>query len=153
MRYAPATLALLLGAALGCGDPLGPEDVADTFVLRRIGGDPLPAVSFAWADQTTRILADTLRLAADGQAAKVSVREIEHLSLSEGEGRLETVRWESQLRFRVVDGRIEAEYVCGPGALCVRPPHLVARRVGDELRVEYALGDRVPQLYVRVGPP
>ena len=147
---APLLAALLAGAvALGCGDSLGPDDVAGRYALQAIAGEPLPAVSFTGADVTVRVLAETLVLRADGTGTATVHEEVEELSLPPGTTRSDR-RWERALRFRARDDRLEIEFICGPGELCVRPPHLIARRQGSALLVEYALGERVPQLYRRL---
>ena len=148
-RSRAALLAIVLLA--GCGEPLGPEDVAGTYVLRSIAGEPLPAVSLASGDGTFRIVADTLRLRADGTGRRLTTAEIELAVAPAGEDGQEVVRGERALRFRVVGARVEIEYVCGINEMCVAPPHLSGRRGRGELRIDYALGGRVPLVYARIG--
>ena len=147
---APLLAALLAGTlALGCGDSLGPYDVAGRYALQAIAGEALPAVSFTGAYVTVRVIAETLLLRADGTGTAKVHAEVEELSLPPGARRSDQ-RWERALRFRTTDDRLEIEFVCGPAQLCARPPHLIAQRRGSTLLVEYALGERVPQLYRRL---
>jgi hypothetical protein len=148
-RSRAALLATVLLA--GCGEPLGPEDVAGTYVLRSVAGELLPAVAVASDDATFRIVADTLRLRADGTGRRLTTTEIEPAVAPAGGNGPEVVRGERALRFRVVSARVEIEYVCGINEMCVAPPHLSGRRGRGELRIDYALGGRVPLVYGRIG--
>lgn len=139
--------AVCLAAALGCDSPLGPDDVSGTYTLERIAGDPLPAVTFENESVVVRVLADTLRLDGGGGGTAVSVRAIVVKSSGVGHG---PARVTSELRYRVVGGRVEVHYVCPPNALCAAGPHLIARRTADGLVVDQALEERAPQRYVRV---
>lgn len=148
-RSQAALLAIVLLA--GCGEPLGPEDVAGTYVLRSIAGELLPAVALASGDGAFRIVVDTLRLRADGTGRRLTATEIELAAAPAGGDGQEIVRGERELRLRVVSARVDIEYVCGINEMCVAPPHLSGRRSRGELRFDYALGGRVPLVYARIG--
>src|SRR2546422_9685177 len=72
----------ILGAvfALGCGEPLSPNDVAGTYALGRVAGDSLPAVLYTTETWRIRIFADTLLFTSDGRGTIVTVRELEPLT-------------------------------------------------------------------------
>ena len=140
-----ATLAALGTAA--CGDPAGPADVADTYVLRSIAGNALPAVAYTTPGLTSRVLADTLRLRADGTGSATRTAVLDPPAADAGVPYTVT----SDLTYAVVGGRVQVTYACPPNASCVAGPHLVARREGGGLVAERALAERVPQVYARAG--
>jgi hypothetical protein len=146
---APLLAALLL---LGCGgdDAVSPEGTAGRWALQRIAGDPLPAVSFTTSEITIRILGDTLLLNADGTGTLTGADEVERPELPPGERVTRQTRQPRGLLHRMVNGRVEVEYLCGPAELCVVPPHLVGRWRNGVLHVDYALGHRTPRVYTRV---
>lgn len=114
-----------LGAA-ACSDPLGPGDVAGIYALRSAGGQSLPATvtigSFSFV-----ILADTLHLRPDGSGR--------HARISQNPGG-PPQRFDIDLRFETLNGRIEITFMCPPNALCTAGPHLIARREGSGLRAD-----------------
>lgn len=73
----PASLLgmLYVGLAVACGDPVAPGDIAGTYALQRVDGDPLPTVLFTTEYVRVRVLADTLRLNANGTGLQIGVRE------------------------------------------------------------------------------
>jgi hypothetical protein len=87
-------------------------------------------------------------MSADGTGIQVSVHEIE--PLVDGIEPEAPTRGDAVLRFQTVNGRVEIAYICPPNANCAPPPHLVARRMAEGLRMDFALGLRVPLHYVRV---
>ncbi len=133
--------------ALGCGEPLSPNDVAGTYALRRVAGDSLPAVLYATENWRIRIFADTLRFTSDGRGTITTVRELEPLT---GEPSPGPRRGENGFGFRVIDGRIEVAFDCPPSANCTPPPDLVLRRTADGLRADVAQGARTPLVYARL---
>jgi hypothetical protein len=149
MRERLRLLALFLGAGLAaaCTEPLGPDGVLGGYALQAVAGQPLPAVVDSSSDFIVRVLADTLRLGNDGRGARVRIAEYRYPT---GIAPTDTVRWDGQLGFRIVEGRIEMTFVCPADALCVAPPHIVAWRTSDGLRSSFDLGQRVPQDYRRL---
>jgi len=139
--------ALLLGAglAVACTEPLVPDDVLATYALQIVAGEPLPAVAESSSSQIVRILADTLRLAADGRGERVRIVENEYPT---GAAPTDSVRWESGLSYWVV-GRLIHMYVC-PWDVDCESPNVIARPTAEGLRVEWAGGQRVPQDYLRL---
>lgn len=138
---------LSVGLAVACGDPVAPGDFAGTYTLQRVDGDPLPTVLFTTEYVRVRVLADTLRLNANGTGLQISVREVE--PLVPGLPAEPSSRVDSELRFETKGGRIEVSAICPPNANCAPPPYLVARAVAEGLRVDVATGQRVPLLYTR----
>ena len=149
IRLAAGAVALLLGAAaLGCGDPLRPADVAGAYALVRVESEALPAVLYSNEYVRVRVLADTLRLNADGSGTRIGLRDVE--PLQQGVAPAGETRVEGEFRFWTANGRVEVDFICPPNANCVAPPHLVARPVPGGLRVDFDLGARVPLFYARV---
>ena len=142
-----AAIGLLL-PILGCGSPLSPTDVAGTYVLQRIATDPLPAELFRNEDVAVRVIADTIRLRADGTASTAGATELEWLH--DGAAPRERSSSESAAHFRIVDGHIEVTWICPINANCVEGPHLIARRDGDGLRVEHVYQASGPLFYTRI---
>lgn len=139
-------LLLLLGAA-SCDDPLAPAELAGTYELRSIAGEPLPTLLVDYPHYRLRVDQDELVLNADGTGRRITRGVSERLDV---EGGPEPVLWDTELRFRVDDQRIEIEEVCPPNASCLPPPHLIARAVRGGLRVEETYGDRNPLFYAPV---
>src|SRR5512145_681788 len=66
---------LLALPSLACESSLSPDAVAGTYVLRRVGGDLLPAVLYTTEYSRVRVWADTLVFRADGQGTRSSLLE------------------------------------------------------------------------------
>lgn len=143
----PASVALLAVLTLGCRESLEPEAVVGTWSLQRVVDDPLPTVLYSTEHVVVWVTSDTIRLRADGSGTISGVRSytpVEQGVEPQGPG------WsQSDIHFRVIDGRIEIEYVCPINASCIAPPHLIARPADDGLRVDFAIGSRVPLFYSR----
>lgn len=142
-RYAFALLALCQLAA--CDDPLSPRDVAGTYVLRLVRGQMLPAVLSQSEGWQRRVLADTLRLNADGTGSEVWLLEYT------GQYASESGRSERPLLFEVHDGRLEGAYLCPASGFCLTDAQSLRgsfTRAG--LRLEVALFGEVPLEFVRV---
>ena len=115
--------------AAGCGsDPLAPSEVAGTYVLLSIDGNPLPADAgySGPADEAIEVVADTLRLAADGTGSIVTIQETIDYPAS---GDTSRTRLESTLHFTTSESGIAITFDCPPNALmlCVAGPHMTAR--------------------------
>ena len=147
-----AMLAMLPLAALtlGCHETFGPDDVAGTYVLERVGGAQLPAEVFSDGTGSVRIAADTLRLQTNGRGSIVSERVI--VPSGTAPASPTSSRLESALIFRVVDGRIEMDFVCPPNALCAAGPHLTGRRYAGGLLVEAPSLADAPLRYRQLDP-
>jgi hypothetical protein len=139
--------ALLLGAGLAaaCTEPLRPDDVLGTYTLHAVAGEALPAVVDSSGSLIVRVLADTLRMAVEGRGRRVRIVQSEYPT---GGAPTDTVRWDVPLNYWVVERRIEM-YICPWDADCF-VPNVIARTTADGLRVVFALGQRVPQDYVRL---
>jgi hypothetical protein len=134
---------LLLSSPLtACDDPLSPRDVAGTYVLRSVRGDPVPAIFHESAQSQLHVLADTLRLALDGTGTETWLLESTGLYASGPQ------RIERSLRFELRDGWIEAVYPCAPNELCAGVITLRGQVAGAELRADvhpYGVGPLVFQ--------
>jgi len=140
-------LLMWAGLAAACEEPLGPEDIVGTYVLQDVAGEALPAIVDSNSYSVLRVLADTLRLTADGRGTRMEVVESEP---STGGSTTGPMHWEESFGFRIVHGRIEITIDCPWYADCVAGPHVVARPIANGLRVDFALASRVPQTYSRL---
>ncbi|MGQ0712893.1 MAG: hypothetical protein ACT4PJ_04080 [Gemmatimonadaceae bacterium] len=138
-----ALVCIVIATGLACDDPLGPEDVAGTYVLRTLRGEALPTV--IWESETTvgRLVADTLRLNADGTGIEISHREIT------GDLGTRSERSESELQFEIRDDRIEGAYICRGLCLGVIIP-IRGELTRDGLRLEVGRHGPGPIDFVRV---
>ena len=140
-------LSMFSTLALGCHNSLGPDDIAGTYVLERVGDDPLPAEVFRDAHGVVSILADTLRLGANGRGGYTSLRVIDLIG---SESPQMPSRLEQALTFRIIGSRIEIQFACPPNALCLAGPHLIARQETRGLVVEESLVADTPLHYRRI---
>ena len=132
--------------AVGCAEPLSPGDVAGTYALQRVAGDPLPTMLYATENWRIHVFAETLRFTPDRRGTIVTIRELESVDRPS----LGPLRGENGLGFRIVDGRIEVAFDCPPSGNCTPPPDLIMRRTADGLRGDFAQEARTPLLYARV---
>lgn len=103
-------------AGLGCDDPLGPEDVVGTYVLRTVREQPLPVIVMENENVTARLLADTIRLRRNGTGTEVAVYELTGTVTNPSN------RIEREIEFEVRDGRLDGGYVCEGFCLAVFQP-------------------------------
>lgn len=134
--------------AAGCGsDPLAPSAVAGTYVLLSIDGNPLPADAgySGPADEAIEVVADTLRLAADGSGSIVTVQETLDYPAA---GDTSRARFESALHFTTSEGGIAITYDCPANALmlCIAGPHMTARLSAAGLSATRLTGSRPQEL-------
>jgi hypothetical protein len=136
---------LVASAFAGCREPTTARGHYEgQYALESIAGEPLPAVAVESANETTRILSETIVLRSDGTGTITTSRQIERTGSSP---LLETV--EETLLFWIVDDHIELAPLC-PG-LCsafYRPPW-IARLANGTLRIERHYFYRVPLTYQR----
>jgi hypothetical protein len=149
------SLAILVALTIACGESAGPEVapgvVPGTFVLRRVAGDPLPTVLYNNEIFATLVVSDTIRLRPDGTGTISGVREAVPLQPGlVGDGPVHIL---TNFHFRRVGGQVEITYDCPPGALCIKPPHLIARPQPGGLTVRWGHADsgRSPMIYEEVG--
>ena len=107
---------LLLAAA--CTDPVSPDGLQGTYVLRTVAGEPLPRV--AWStelDGTATILADTIRLDGRGGASR---RTVVHRTANQWMPET-TYDAQRRLEYAVSGARIEIGWLapCDDTAACV----------------------------------
>ena len=136
----PVLKGMALGALIalaGCQDGLSPTAVNGTYVLERVGDDPIPAIVLREGSAALRILADTLRLHPGGRGTFVSVSVIELPTA--GPLPPVPVRLERELGWRVVRSSVEITFDCPPNADCAPGPHLVGHRTANGLVIEQTL--------------
>jgi len=145
------TIGTLLAAAvaffaIGCGDDaLAPFQVAGTYVLQSVNGVALPAPAGypGPADGPITVIADTLRLTADGHGSIVRVEDYPAT-----DGTAERVVHENEFSFQTIGHILVITYDCPPNALalCVPGPHMTAEPSGSGLVVTRLLGEIRPRL-------
>jgi len=145
MRRAAALATIALAAALvGCGDPAA-SAAGETYVLRSIAGDAIPAVFNESDAVQVRILADTLVLAESGIGHESQRVE----TLTQGDGSLDTYDVAVQLTWIIREGRLEIAYECPDFASCIAPPHLAGTVTASGLAFDISLG-RAPLIFERL---
>lgn len=144
-RFLQKFTPLIAVAGLSCADPSGPSKAGQVYVLDRVGPDSLPAVYYSDDTFLVRMLADTLRLFEDGSGTRTSLLEYE--VLPGGSGTPGEVPVASEFTYELKHWRLEIVFECADTGACIAPPHFIARLSSGELRVEYALGGRVPLIY------
>lgn len=148
----PVAIALL--AVLSCSPEREPTGsvalrLSETYVLRTIAGEAVPAVFTDHEFSTQRIVADTLVLAGGGTGREVQVLAV----LDKTTGELATHTDTLDLTFTVDDGRIEIAYECNDViivfASCIAPPHLAGDVASTGIVFDFALG-RTPLAFERI---
>jgi hypothetical protein len=146
MRRAGFAAALAFAGALpACGDAAGPV-AEDSYVLRSIAGDALPALFSESEAVRVRIVADTLVLEDD-----LTGHEAQRLeTYTKVDGSLDIYDTTISLRWVMREGRLEITYDCPDFATCIEPPHLAGTATATGLDFDYSLG-RSPLIFERVG--
>lgn len=145
MKPASVVAAVVLSVVpVACGEPAAIAE-GETYVLRSIAGDLVPAV-FTESDMVrVRILADTLELAEDHTG-----REVQHLeTFTTVDGSLDTYRSVVSLTWSMRDGRMTIAYDCPDFAACIEPPHLAGTATVTGVTFDFSLG-RTPLVFERV---
>jgi hypothetical protein len=146
LRFAPLLLpaAIIVAIFAACDDPLGPQNIAGTYVLRSVRGDPLPAIFRETNRSQLHVLADTLYLERDGTGREVWLLESIGLHGSGPE------RSERELTFHVQGTHVEGSYPCGPLEICVGVITLSGHVTASGLRLEQAAYAEGPLVFERV---
>ena len=141
-------LAGLLGLG-GCDSAtFSRGEVAGTYVLASIGGDPLPVVAEDDAFFRVTVLSGALELRpGDALSEEIVVRRVLNRTSSQPESEEEVV---SPFGYELEGDRIAISYMCPPNALCTPGPHVRGRVTGDEVRLD---GPGGPWVYSRLGDP
>lgn len=151
-RFSIRGIAVLsvLATASGCDASTAPTGFVAEYALVSLESRALPVAlpisdPFGWAGMT--ILADTVRLRADGTGLRVmlySVGNTRRLGISRDE-----------LRWRAMGDALEVSFPCDDTALaiCIAPPHLAGRLgAGMQWVIPSArIYDEAPAVYQRVG--
>lgn len=148
-RFQPA-VATLVAFTLACGDSVGPGDAPGTYVLRRIDGDPLPAILYDNEIYAVRVISDTIRLHANGTGLIAGVRDF--LPLHEGLPPQPPVHQRTRIRYAASGDALEINFECPPDADCVPGPHLIAHIGLDGLTARWgpSMIGRSPLFYTQV---
>lgn len=111
-----AAALLLAAGTLSCESSTGPDGFTAEYELVALASSPLPALPFGDAGQL--IVADTIRLRADGTGQ----RALWFAQNAFGFARLSR----DELTWRVVGDRLEVVFPCDDTVLasCIAPPHL-----------------------------
>lgn len=139
MRAGVTACALLLTFG-ACRHGFGPI-TGDTFVLRSVSGDELPAPYAPNPQSPTLVIADTLVFGDNQIGEQRAVYE-----------NADGGRWSARTRFTYerVGDRIEISYVCADNASCIAPPHHIGTLSGTELLISSSNVSRVPLVFERV---
>jgi hypothetical protein len=149
VRFGLLSLSPVLAFTLGCGSSTEPKPpTSATYVLQRVAGDALPTIINSTAFGRTTVYADTIRLAPDGTGSKSESIEVLPLNGDPSDG-VQLVR--TPIHYRLASGRIEIDFDCPPGALCIAPPHMLGAVGPGELQVRWGphLSGREPLEYVQ----
>ncbi|HUF27728.1 MAG TPA: hypothetical protein VMM18_12200 [Gemmatimonadaceae bacterium] len=138
----------VLAASIGCGDPLRPADIAGTYVLERVGDDPLPAVVQSRSTFQIVAIADTIHLRRDGSGTRTTITV---MLLPDGET-YPAFRTAVGVRFEIIRGkvRIFSQFTCPSNANCALPAPLVVSRVAGGLRSVRESLDKPVLFFARV---
>lgn len=148
MRCSLRPLALLASVCLplACSDLFAPGQLAGTYVLQSVAGQPLPALLYSnGIDAAGTVYADTLRLAPGGHATLTEVLT----SIPGPSGfhtSVDTLTY--TLTFDIV--ALQIVFSCPPSADCAPPPRIVGHATPDGLEIDTFDYQRVPQVFTRV---
>jgi hypothetical protein len=150
-----------VASTIGCADSVAPQDFVGEYVLTRVAGDPLPTLIFDQPGASPSVVADTLRLRADGTGSRMrlvlfpGISAVVGVRATTGSGvdttivKLTSVA-ATNLTFEVVGNALAITYVCPINADCAPPPHAVALRTPVGLTVTREGTARVPEEFVLV---
>lgn len=128
---------LLLSAITSCDSVLQPEDIAMEYVLLQA----TPMV-FGSGVHQYEIVADTLRLAADGSGSEVVV-----MVPTQGGPSFRRI---DPYVYRIRGDSLELTFVCPPDADCTPPPHFIGKVTDTGLSLRSPHDPRVRREYDRV---
>ena len=129
--------------AAACDGTSGPELTGDTYVLRTVAGNELPAPYAPNPLSPTRVVADTLVFGPNNVGQQRATYENE-----------DAARWSVRTRFTYArsGNEMEISFVCADGASCIAPPHHVGTVTSTELLINTSRVMRVPLRFERVTP-
>jgi hypothetical protein len=139
-----------LAAALGCADSVSPHNVVGEYVLTRIHGEALPAAVLDNGLVTTVVVADTIRLRADGKGSRTRVMVFTGFATALAVNVNAPTVAATELSFEVVGNMLAITYVCPLNANCSPGPHAIAERTDPGLTITHEGAARVPQEFVSV---
>jgi hypothetical protein len=129
----------IICVTISCGTTTGPIQVPpSTYVLRRVAGDPLPAVLVTTDLVQVRVFSDSIRLSSDGTGTISGVRQTTLLTPGTPAEAPEPIT--IPIHYRNQIDRLEIDFDCPPQANCIPPPHLIATVQQGGLQVYWAPG-------------
>ena len=142
-----------LAILASCGDALAPGSLPATYSLRRVAGEPLPAVVARNFYGTIIVYSESVRLELDGTGMLSTLSEIVPHDVSIPREGPSTA--EGDIHWAMRNGRVQIEHNCGPLEICVPGPHLVGVLGDHTLRLRWGpqLSGRAPLDYVEVPAP
>ena len=149
-RSSVLAASILLALATGCRDGMGPGEIEGTYVLEQGGDDPIPWVIFRDERAVVRIVADTLRLGANGLGTIARGQLIQLVDA--GSTPPTSTRIAGTVSYTVTGSQIEISYLCHPFADCIAGPHLVARRNRGGFLIREPLLGEDEHFYRRLRP-
>jgi len=146
-------ISAIASTTIGCGDSVSvaPQSFVGEYVLTRVAGDPLPTHIFDQPATSPIVVADTLRLRADGTGSRMRLVLLPGISAVGADTivRLTSVAAAS-LTFEAVGNALAITYVCPINADCAPPPHAIALLNSAGLTVTREGAARVPEEFVLV---
>lgn len=141
--FAPLVLAALIPLSLGCDDPVGPLDVAGTYVLEDADTGPLSPDA---APGMTRVLGDTIELHFNGTGAHSST-----FQRVDVDGSIDLLSMSRPLLFRIDGERFLITPGCPAGVPCMAVLRTyVAHRTATGFRITPWDGEGEDLHYVKV---
>jgi hypothetical protein len=140
-----------VASTIGCADSVSvaPQTFVGEYVLTRVAGEPLPTRIFDQPGASPTVVADTLRLRADGTGSRMRLVLLPGVSAVDTTVRLTSVAG-TELTFEVAGDAIAISYACPFNANCAPPPHAVALRTPVGLTITREGTARVPEEFVLI---
>src|SRR5215510_8115087 len=110
-----------VASTIGCADSVSvaaPQDFVGEYVLTRVAGEPLPTL-ISNSPGAFRVLADTLRLRADGTGSRMRLVLPPGVTVGDTNViRLTSVAAAADLTFEILGNTIAITYFCAANANC-----------------------------------
>ena len=142
---------LLVTLTSACGSSTGPSETPGVYVLRQVADNPLPAILTENENYTTYVLADTLRLHGNGTGSVSEV--LESVPVGSDLPAPGPMHIKTDFTYTTTaNGDLEITFLCPPMALCIAPPHLIARLIPKGLNARWGphMVGRAPLLYTLI---
>jgi len=139
-----------VASTIGCADSVSvaaPQAFVGEYVLTRVAGEPLPTL-ISNSPGAFRVVADTLRLRADGTGSRMRLVLPPSVAVSDTNIIRLTSVAAADLTFEVLGNTLAITYVCPINADCAPPPHAIALLTPAGLTVTREGTARVPEEFV-----